>query len=485
MSLLVRLRDCGVRRGARDIVRGLDLAVRSGESLALVGRSGAGKSTVLRAIADLLDAEESLVGTLERGDARPAWQSIGFVFQEPAAALDPLWRVGRLVEEPLRGLGVARAACRQRVLGALAAAGLEDPARVAAAHPHELSGGMRQRVLLASALVREPSLLVLDEPTSALDPRLARELLADLERLRRDHGLAWIAASHDRAVAQAAQRVIVLEHGAPVRSDDSAAVLADAALPLVAAWRTERLPRPAREERPGVVLEADGIELARGGRPVLRGASLALRQGRVTALAGASGGGKTSLVRVLLGLLAPDAGVVRYHLEHGGIHEWSRMAERERRPLRRAFGAVFQDPRGSLDPRQCVLESICEPMVAIDELEPAAAQARAVALLKAVGLDASFQWRLPHQMSGGERARTALCRALALEPRVLVLDEPTAALDPVARGEFARHARRLVDERGVALLLVAHDRELVASLADETLELADGRVLPVQDSGTP
>lgn len=483
MSVLVRLQDYGVRRGARASVRGLDLVLRRGESLALVGRSGAGKSTALRAIAGLLDDDETASGVLERGDARPAWQAIGFVFQEPLAALDPLWRAGRLVEEPLRLLKVPHGEARRRVLGALAAAGLEDPSRVAEAHPHELSGGMRQRVLLACALVREPSLLVLDEPTSALDPRLARDLLVDLERLRRDHGLAWIAASHDRMVAQAAQRTLVLDQGATVRSDVSEAVLGDDTLPLVAAWRAERLGRDAGGG--GLVLEADGIELARGGRGVLRGASLALRQGRVTALTGPSGGGKTSLVRVLLGLQAPDAGVVRYHLEHGGIHEWSRMKERDRRPLRRAFGAVFQDPRGSLDPRQCVLESICEPMVVLDELEPEAAQERALGLLRAVGLDPSFQWRLPHQMSGGERARTALCRALALDPRVLVLDEPTAALDPLARAEFARHVRRLVDGRGVALLLVAHDRELVASLADETLELVDGRCRPVQDSGTP
>ena len=161
------------------------------------------------------------------------------------------------------------------------------------------------------------------------------------------------------------------------------------------------------------------------------------------------------------------------------------MREADRRPLRRAFGAVFQDPRGSLDPRQYALESICEPMLVLDDLDAVPAQKRALELLQAVGLDASFSWRLPHEMSGGERARTALCRALAVNPRVLVLDEPTAALDPLARYEFARLIRRMVDERTMALLLVAHDPALVELLADEILELKDGRCRPLQVSGTP
>jgi|GEM_PF-640164 len=488
MTPIVQLQGVGVLRAQQPTLQGVSLQLEQGQSLAIVGRSGAGKSTLLRVLTDLLDQEETQVGTVVRADPRPTWQVIGVVFQEPLASLDPLWTIGRLVAEPLRSLGVARAEWPARSLRALEAAGFANAEHIACLHPHELSGGMRQRVLLAVALVREPKILVLDEPTSALDAHAASVLLDDLERLRRDQGLTWIAATHDLAVVQAAQRVFVLEDGRPARWGTTAEVLADRSLPLVEAWHARTLPRTPPQAG-ALVLEALDVHLqheAQGRRlQVLRGASLQLCAGRITALVGASGCGKTSLVRVLLGLQSPSSGAVLYRDEQGVRHEWSRMREADRRPLRRAFGAVFQDPRGSLDPRQYALESICEPMLVLDDLDAVPAQKRALELLQAVGLDASFSWRLPHEMSGGERARTALCRALAVNPRVLVLDEPTAALDPLARYEFARLIRRMVDERTMALLLVAHDPALVELLADEILELKDGRCRPLQVSGTP
>ena len=482
MTLVLQLNDVGVARADATVLRGVSLQLDQGQSLAIVGCSGAGKSTLLRAIADLLDPAETLTGSVIRADTRPSWQVIGVVFQEPLASLDPLWTIGRLVAEPLRSLGVPRAQWHARSVRALEAAGFANAEHIAHLHPHELSGGMRQRVLLAVALVREPKILVLDEPTSALDAQAASGLLDDLERLRRDQGLTWIAATHAFAVAQAAQRVLVLEDGRPVSVGASVDVLADRSLPLVEAWHARTLPRTPPETST-LVLEALEVHLqheSHGRRlQVLRGASLQLYAGRITALVGASGCGKTSLVRVLLGLQSPSSGAVLYRDEQGVRHEWSRMREADRRPLRRAFGAVFQDPRGSLDPRQYVLESICEPMIVLDNLSAQAALTRALDLLRAVGLKPVLQSHLPHEMSGGERARIALCRAVAIQPRVLVLDEPTAALDPLARYEFARLVRRLVDERGMALLLVAHDPALVELLADEILELKDGRCRPL------
>ncbi len=489
-DFLLELRDFGLRRAGVESLRQINLTIRRGESLAVVGRSGAGKSSLLRAIGGLLDADESPMGGLSRTGGAAPWREIGFVFQEPRAALDPLWRAGDLVAEPLRALGVPTAEHERRVLRALFDAGLPEPERMARSLPHQLSGGERQRVLLAVALVRRPALLLLDEPSSALDHAAAARLYDDLERLRHAEGLAWIAASHERLAAERAQRVLQLEGGSLVASRDSGEFLADLDNPLVRAFSPA--PRRARGARMGeLVLEATDLHLVRGDgrarkRHVLRGASLALRAGRATAVVGASGAGKTSLLRLLLALEAPSAGVVHYRDEAGTRLPWSDMDERARRPLRQRFGAVFQDPRGSLDPRRSVRESLVEPLRVLGGFARAAADERALLLLEEVGLDASFLARLPARMSGGERARVALCRALALDPRVLVLDEPTASFDPILRAEFARLLGELVERRGLALLFVAHDRALVEMLADEVLELAGGRLRAAdQDSGSP
>ncbi|MEY2745160.1 MAG: hypothetical protein RL112_202, partial [Planctomycetota bacterium] len=337
---------------------------------------------------------------------------------------------------------------------------------------------------------RRPALLLLDEPSSALDHAAATRLFDDLERLRREQGLAWIAASHERGAAERAQRVLQLERGALVAEGPSDEFLADAGNPLVRAFAA-RGPRPRTATAGGIVLEASDLHLVRGvGRAreqhVLRGASLALRAGRATAVVGPSGAGKTSLLRLLLALEAPSAGVVHYRDEEGARLPWSDMDERRRRPLRKRFGAVFQDPRGSLDPRRSVRQALVEPLRVLGGFAPAAADERASRLLFEVGLDATFLERLPADMSGGERARVALCRALALDPRVLVLDEPTASFDPILREEFARLLGDLVERRGLALLFVAHDLALVGMLADEVLELAGGVLRAVlQDSGRP
>jgi peptide/nickel transport system ATP-binding protein len=302
--------------------------------------------------------------------------------------------------------------------------------------------------------------------------------------------MAWIAASHERIAPERAQRVLHLEEGVVVAARPADEFLADQDDALVAAWNA---PPARRVDAPGgaIVLEADDLQLVRAAgapreRHVLRGASLCLRAGRATAIVGASGAGKTSLLRLLLALEPPSAGVVHYRDEEGARLAWSDMPERRRRPLRARFGAVFQDPRGSLDPRRSVREALMEPLRVLGGCARLAAEARAEALLREVGLDATFLDRLPAEMSGGERARVALCRALAPGPRVLVLDEPTAAFDPVLRAEFARLLRGLVERRGLALLFVAHDRTLVELLADEVLELAGGRLAPIpQDSGRP
>jgi peptide/nickel transport system ATP-binding protein len=487
---LVELRDFGLRRGGREVLRQINLTIGPGQSMAVVGRSGAGKSSLLRAIGGLLDADEAPFGGLARVGGDAPWREIGFVFQEPRSALDPLWRAGELVAEPLRASGASGAEREQRVMRALADAGLSEPERMARSFPHQLSGGERQRVLLAVALARRPRLLLLDEPSSALDRGAAERLHDDLERLRREQGLAWIVASHERLAVERAQRVLQLEQGAPVASGDSRDYLRDARDPLALAFAGGS--SRARGTRAGeVVLEAVDLHLVRdAGRArelhVLRGASLALRAGRATAVVGASGAGKTSLLRLLLALEAPSAGVVQLRDEDGAGLSWSEMAESRRRPLRKRFGAVFQDPRGSLDPRRSVRETLVEPLRVLGGLARDAADERALRLLSEVGLGSSWLERLPGAMSGGERARVALCRALALDPRILVLDEPTASFDPVLRAEFALLLRDLVERRGLALLFVAHDRALVEMLADEVLELVGGRLRPAgQDSGSP
>ena len=473
--------------GDRVIVDDVSLHVAAGECLAIVGESGAGKSMLAHALLGLtpegadVTAERLRVEGLELRDAdEAAWRAVrgarvALVSQDALVSLDPFRRIGREIEEPLE-IHTREAAPerRRRAQAALESAAMPDAARRMDAFPHELSGGLRQRALIASALVTAPSLIIADEPTTALDATVQRRILRLLRGIV-DAGTGLLVITHDlAAAAQLADRIAVVQEGRIVELGPAARLLAQPQHPhtreLVDAWRVRPVSRPDRAEAPVLIAEGLAKGFAGAGR-VVDDVSLTLHRGATLGVAGESGSGKTTLARLLMGLETPDAGTVRLH-----EMRWNPARESARRPARHRIQLVHQNPRAAFDPRWSIGRSIAEALAAggVPRGERAAAVARA---LEQVELDPSLAHRRPGQLSGGQRQRAAIARALAAGPEVLILDEPVSALDASVQVTILALLERLQRETGVATLLISHDLRVLAAVADEVLVMRDGRVV--------
>lgn len=521
---LVSVRDLAVsfphRDGPIEAVRGVSFDIRPGECVAIVGESGSGKSVTARSLLGLAghDAQvraarlrwrdTDLLGLGERQWRGIRGRRIALVLQDALTSLDPLRRVGAEVAEPLQlhdMLPRGRRALRVREL--LASVGVPRPDVRARQYPHELSGGLRQRALIASALAAAPELMIADEPTTALDVTVQAQILSLLADLKRD-GTALLLISHDLAVvAQIADRVLVLKDGVVVEEGDTAAVLTaprhaytrtllDAvpgpdsrgrrlsstdAVTAVAALsepaRAEAVePRPAGE----VLLRANGLRKVYrtpgGGQTVaLEDVSFELRRHEILGLVGESGSGKSTAARVALGLAAPDAGEVTFLGE-----PWTGVPEARRRARRPRLQLVSQDPLGSFDPRQRVGAVVAEALerIGVPTRERAA---RVTALLASVGLPADAASRRPSSLSGGQRQRVAIARALATEPDVIVCDEAVSALDVSIQAQVLDLLADLRDRTGVALLFISHDLGVIHHVADRVLVMKDGQVVEQGD----
>jgi oligopeptide/dipeptide ABC transporter ATP-binding protein len=487
-------------RGEVRAVEHVDLALAAGECLGVVGESGAGKSQLFLAVMGLLAANghasgsarlagEELIGLPERALDRLRGAAVGMVFQDPSAALTPHQRIGTQIAEVLvRHRGVSRAAARARVVGLLERVHLDDPARRARAFPHELSGGMRQRVGIALALAGEPRVLIADEPTTALDATVQAQILALLLELKSARELALVLISHDlAAVAGLADRIAVMRAGRVIETGAAAGLLAH---PREAYTRellaSDAAPPPPADppRRPGahvLALENLTVRYPAGGawRPrrreltALNAVSLALAAREALGIVGESGSGKTTLALAALALLTPAAGRVVWL----GQPVDAVPAATVRR-LRREVQVIFQDPTGSLDPRRTVLASVSEGLrVHEPQLAGPARRAAASAALERVRLPAGLLGRYPHELSGGEAQRVALARALVLSPHVLVCDEPLSALDAATQRQILALLGELRDAAGLALLLISHDLAAVRALCERTLVLYLGRVM--------
>ncbi|MGN8027952.1 ATP-binding cassette domain-containing protein [Microbacterium sp. 22242] len=469
------LRVEGLRIGIdrRMLVDDVSFAVAPGECVALVGESGAGKSLTVRALLGLLPEHAAVSAeTLEvdgvdvRRLPEREWRAlrgarIALVSQDALVSLDPLRRIGAEVAEPLEIHGSLRRAERGvRVRELLTDVAMPDPERRARQRPHELSGGLRQRALIASALAAEPVVLVADEPTTALDATVQARVLSLLRRIA-DEGTAVVFVSHDMAaVRRVADRVVVLRDGRVVEQGLTEGLLAapqDAytrELVLAAA----PAPRTPPAGQAPVLATVTGVGKSFD-RPVLRGVSFDLRRGRTLGVVGESGSGKTTLARILLGAERADSGTVSWG---GGA--------------RPRIQLVHQNPLGALDPRWTIGRSLREALAA-GGVPRAERAARTADLLREVGLDLSLAERRPAALSGGQRQRAAIARALAAEPEVLVLDEPVSALDATVRTRILALLDRLQRDRGLTMLLVSHDLGVIASVADDLLVMQDGAVV--------
>lgn len=510
----------------RPAVDGVSLSVAPGECVALVGESGSGKSVTARALIGLAGArarvsarELTVAGADATGFGERQWRSvrgrhIAMVFQDALVALDPLRTVGAEIAEAARLHGaVGPEGTEAHVVDLLTRAGVPEPEARRAQYPHQLSGGLRQRALIASALAADPPLLVADEPTTALDAIVQAQILRLLGRLT-ESGRGLLLISHDlAAVAQLADRILVMRQGAVVESGPAERLLTNPlhpytrmlldavpgtgghGRPVPAPKAQSTVPAPARQARPvhavprgtartgpghdrveRTVLEGRDLTKSYGpeGRRALDGVSFTLRAGEALGVVGESGSGKTTLARVALGLVRPDAGEV---LLHG--RPWSAPAERDRRPHRAAVQFVQQDPYASADPRFTVARVLGE---ALPGLRRSARAERGAELLRQVGLPADLLSRRPHQLSGGQRQRVAIARALAPGPEVLVCDEPVSALDASVQAQVLRLLDRLRRETGVALLFITHDLAVVREVTERVLIMRHGSV--VEEGGT-
>jgi len=462
-----------IRIDGRVLVDDVSFAVAPGECVALVGESGAGKSLTVRALLGLLpEHAEVSAGTLEVDgvDARRLpereWRTlrgarIALVSQDALVSLDPLRRIGAEVAEPLEIHGtVPRAARDARVRELLVDVAMPDPERRARQRPHELSGGLRQRALIASALAADPVVLIADEPTTALDATVQARVLALLRRIA-DDGTAVVFVSHDMAaVRRIADRVVVVRDGRVVEHGPAAALLAaprDAyTRELVLASAPVRRTPPAGDAPALATVTGVGKSFD---RPVLRDASFVLRGGRTLGVVGESGSGKTTLARILLGVERADTGSVI----------WADGA-------RPRIQLVHQNPRGAFDPRWTIGRSLREALAA-GGVPRGLRASRAAALLGEVGLDPALVDRRPAALSGGQRQRAAIARALAADPEVLVLDEPVSALDATLRARILALLDRLQRDRGLTMLLVSHDLGVIASVADDLVVMQDGAIV--------
>ncbi|MFE6943064.1 dipeptide ABC transporter ATP-binding protein [Streptomyces chartreusis] len=534
---LVEVSDLTVDFGDLRAVDGLTFRLARGAALALVGESGSGKSTVASALLGLHRGTGAWVGgsidvagvDVQRASddelRRLRGAKAAMVFQDPLSSLDPYYAIGDQIAEVYRvHTRASRRAARARAVEVLDRVGIPDAARRSRSRPHEFSGGMRQRALIAMALACEPDLLIADEPTTALDVTVQAQILDLLHTLREETGMGLLLVTHDVGVAaESVDEVLVMRHGRAVEHGPVAEVLGAparsytrellGAVPRVDAPRVDvarevggakagpdvgvaseeaivSVGEAASEGQavpggtgsggagsggtgsggagPEVVLAATGLrrEFGRGKRAftAVDDVSLTVRRGETLGIVGESGSGKTTLGRMLVGLLEPTAGEVR-HEGHARVG------------VDPAVQMVFQDPVSSLNPRRTVGESIADPLRARGERDEGRVRGRVRELLERVGLEGAHYDRYPHEFSGGQRQRVGIARALAADPRVIVCDEPVSALDVTTQAQVVALLGELQRELGLALVFVAHDLAVVRQVSDRVAVMRRGRIV--------
>ena len=494
-DLEVSYRSKGVSRPA---LRGVSLDVQPGDYVAVVGESGSGKSTLAHAIiGQLPDAATVTAGTVNvagvdvtadpKAARRLGGTVVGFVPQEPGVSLHPNIRVVDQVAEVVRIKSrIGRKAARALACDALAEAGFPDPRVNGSRFPHELSGGTRQRVLIAIAIVGNPNLLVADEPTSALDVTVQRAVLDQLDRIRDKHQMAIVLITHDLALAaERSDRVAVMYNGEIVEQNSSAAVFVD---PQAAYTRALLASSPTLQNKRLVPATASNTEsdtsairvqgltkhFGRGKNKhvALSDVSFDVKHGKTLALVGESGSGKSTIARSVVRLVRPTSGSV----EVLG-HNMTALSGADLRAMRRRIQIVYQNPYASLDPRFTVSELIEEPLRALRIGSAASRHQRSESLVNDVALPGDVLDRRPSELSGGQRQRVAIARALALDPEVVVLDEPVSALDVSVQTQILQLLVDLQASRDLSYLFITHDLAVVRQIADDVVVLRQGVVV--------
>lgn len=496
---LLSVTDLQIAYGAEPAVSGVSFTVGRGEVVAVVGESGSGKSTTAHAILGLLAGSGHVTGgTVEfEGEqidsySDRAWQRIrgariGLVPQDPTTSLNPVTRIGDQVAEVLRIHGLAdRRKARLDAVEVLERAGIDRPEIRARQYPHELSGGMRQHVLIGIALVANPALVIADEPTSALDVTVQRRILDHLDERIAESGAAVLLITHDLGVAaDRADRILVMQGGRIVESGRTADILDNPRdeytkklLSSAPSLSSGPVVRPVRQDT-SPLLTLTGItkhfNVGRGSSiTAVNEVSLTVPRGQTVSLVGESGSGKSTTARIAVRLEQADAGTITFDGQ-----DITKVKGSDLRELRRRIQLVYQNPYASLDPKLSVQDIVAEPLRAFKVGGRSQQQSRAAELLDQVALPEQFLSRKPAELSGGQRQRVAIARALALKPDLLVLDEPVSALDVSVQAQILALLDELQRELGLTYLFISHDLAVVRQISDVVGVMQAGRLLEI------
>ena len=487
--------------GPRTVVQSASFEIRRGEIVGIVGESGSGKTLLARAIMGLLPAGARLAqGSIhfegrdlarltpnERRDLRG--KRMALVFQEPMAALNPAMRIGRQIAEVLSThTSLGEKEIRERVVAMLGRVAIAEPDACLRRFPHTFSGGMRQRLMIASALLMRPALLIADEPTTALDCLVQKQVLELLLQLVRESGTSLLFISQDLGlVAQFASRVVVMERGHIVEQGEVRKVLLEPSHPYTIRLldslpvSTGRETGSPKESAPLVRIESLSVHYKLPRRfpferqrthAAVDGLTLDVRRGETLAVVGESGSGKTTLARAVLGLVRPTGGAI-------DLDGYSMDSQRpaDFKSVSRVARLIFQDPYAALSPRRRIGEIVAEPLINIPGTTRTTRRERAAQALADVGLDAGFLERYPNQLSGGQRQRVSIATALIAGPRLIVADEPVSSLDVTVQAQVLSLFEHLQRKHGFSLLLISHDLAVVEKVADRVAVLLRGKLV--------
>ncbi|MGV9193587.1 ABC transporter ATP-binding protein [Microbacterium sp. MC2] len=500
--------DISTPQGTVRILEDVALEIHPGEIVGVVGESGSGKSMTALSVLRILPSGARIVsGSIEfegvdLASLAPSkmrsirGRRIAMVFQDHMTTLDPVASIGKQIEEAylIHHPRASSAEARAKVVETLTQVGVLDASERAKQYPHQWSGGMRQRAVIAMALVNDPDLIIADEPTTALDVTIQAEILALLRELRDRRSLSIMLITHDMGViADMADRVVVMKDGQVMETAETHALFAAPehpytrklldAVPQPSGTTSERV--PVTEDVPAA-LEVQDLVVQynkgwrRAGFTAVNGVSFTVPAGTVVGLVGESGSGKSTIGKAVVGLAPITSGSIRV----GGV-ALQELRGAAARAARETYGMVFQDPASSLNPRMTIGECIAEPLVAHRQsMSRAARRARVVELLEQVELPASWRTRFPNELSGGQRQRVGIARALALEPELLIADEPTSALDVSVQAAVLDVFQGLQQRLGFSCLFISHDLAVVELLAENVVVLQHGEIVEQGDART-